>query len=150
MKEKSGKIIRNFWKFWKKIHFFWKKTRGRPQREAPRDFFHFFLFFKILFFFFLDFPLFSIIFISFFCSNSNSSSKNHGIFEEPARSGTPELVRSRFNIKLVSKSIKKSIKNLGKKSKIFEKSKNFRKCSRGPPRVPQGPPRGHGKMFEKF
>ena len=37
--------------------------------------------------------------------------------------------------------------NFENKSKIFEKSKNFRKFSRGPPRVPQGPPRGHGKFF---
>ena len=39
--------------------------------------------------------------------------------------------------------------NFENKSKIFENSKKNRKFSRGPPRVPQGPPMGHGKIFEK-
>ena len=45
---------------------------------------------------------------------------------------------------------RKSKKNRETYAKFSRKIKNFRKFSRGPPRVPQGPPRGHGKIFENF
>ena len=45
---------------------------------------------------------------SFILSPTNN--KCHGIFEEPARSGTPELVKSRFNMNIVLKSHKNHLK----------------------------------------
>ena len=57
-----------------------------------------------------------------------------GFFENPTIFGS-------FGLKIQE--------NSRKKFKIFEKSKKFRKISHGPPRVSQGPPRGHGKFFEK-
>ena len=40
--------------------------------------------------------------------------------------------------------------NSGKKSKIFEKSQNFRKFPRGPWEVHGVPWEAHGKIFENF
>ena len=59
-----------------------------------------------------------------------TTKKDHGIFEEPARSGTPEL-------KIHQKSIKNNGKNKGKlrtnRGKKYKKNEKIEKNGVGPP-----------------
>ena len=69
-----------------------KNCVGPPFGASPAIFFIFFNFFAFVPQLFLNFPLFFLYFYIIFYSSS-SSTKNHGIFEEPARSRTPELAK---------------------------------------------------------